>query len=592
MKILKIPVYAYYSGFSYPTFLKLILDDTLYQKYLDGPTGQVWRAEDITDYNPCASINEVLGAQLLGANEITCFYERDQRLALDTYWSGEVSRIQSYFNKAGVWATLMERVAGNVIPTKVVAMNGQEFSYWSGNFGQIAVNVNRHIISRAYPQNPTCEIQAYFDETQIYMRQIFMIYPEDFIMGDNINEKYNRDTPCPSIQCYMRWDRTGSYVDLEAINVSHRTVQTVYLMLKDFNINDMQPNWRDVDNPYSKDGNSEAGGGDGTLTAEGLNSVQPTAVPGLPAISATDLGFITIYNPTASQMKQLANFMWSNLFDLNTYKKLFSDPMQSIIGLGIVPVAPSIGGSKNVTFGTIDSGINMQYLSSQWVQVDCGSVSVEKFVGCFMDADPYTKIQIFLPAIGFRQLSADDINGGTIRVVYNVDCLTGGCAAFIEHDTRGVLYSYNGSMICNVPLTSINFSEAIQNAVSAVISGVGMAAGMATGAAPLTAMSAAGLMNSAANTALNSKPSVQRSGNMGGAAGIMGVLKPYIIIERPDMSVPYDVEHYAGQASNLNINLGACKGFTMCEYVHVENVAGTSDEIREIEQLLKEGVYL
>ena len=284
--------------------------------------------------------------------------------------------------------------------------------------------------------------------------------------------------------------------------------------------------------------------------------------------------------------------MWSGAFDLDTYKKLFSDPMQSIVGLAIVPVAPDLSGARNVTFGSIDSGVNMPVVGNQYKKIDCGSVSVEKYVGCFMDYSPYTKISIYLPYIGIREISADDVIGGSLNVQYIVDVLTGACACFIKHSTRGVLYSFNGSCITNVPLTSQNFSGAIQNAVSAVIGGVGVIAGVATGAAPVTMMGAMGMLNSAANTALNSKPTVQRSGNLGGSAGIMSIQKPYIIIERPNLSVPSNVQHYVGQTSNLTRSLGSCSGFTIVEYIHLDGISATSQEIAEIESLLKQGVIL
>ena len=105
-------------------------------------------------------------------------------------------------------------------------------------------------------------------------------------------------------------------------------------------------------------------------------------------------------------------------------------------------------------------------------------------------------------------------------------------------------------------------------------------------------MSAAGLLNSAANVALNSKPQIQRSGNLGGSAGILSVQKPYVIIERPNVSVPASVQNYVGQTANITMSLGSCHGFTMCEYVHINSINATSEEIKEIEALLKEGVML
>ena len=422
------------------------------------------------------------------------------------------------------------------------------------------------------------------------------ILPEDFFLSDKVNPAYStKPENYIYIQIQGKREAIFPYIIQNVTDIRVTCGQKPDYIYTSFNGIDLTgdiPEDDDISNPYGVGGSSGRGGGDGTLTPEGADDIDPALVPSLPGISAADLGFITMYNPTVAQLKSLSSFMWSGAFDLATYKKLFSDPMQSIIGLAIVPVAPSIGGSKNVHFGSIDSGISMSYLSTNYVQLNCGSVEIEKWVGCFMDNDPYTKISIYLPFIGIRQLSADDVIGGSIEVVYNVDVLSGACACFINHSTKGVLYSYNGSCITNVPLTSVNFSGAIQNAVTAVGSAIGVVAGMATGAAPLTAMSAMGLATSAANTAINSKPTVQRSGNLGGSAGILSIMTPYVMIERPNMSVPSNVQHYVGQTSNITMKLNDCSGFTMCEYVHLDGLNATSEEIVEIESMLKAGVIL
>lgn len=346
----------------------------------------------------------------------------------------------------------------------------------------------------------------------------------------------------------------------------------------------------DTSNPYADPGNSGPGGGDGDY--EDPNQVDPTDVPDAPDIDSASTGLFTIYNPTGAQLRSLASFLWSGAFDPDSFKKLFADPMQCLIGLAIVPCVPASQGTKNIKFGNVDSGVSASYLSSQFVKVDCGSVQIKKQIGSFLDYSPYTKINVFLPYIGFRELSADDLMPGSINVQYIVDVVTGACAAFIKHSVKGVLYSYNGSCITNLALTGANYSQAIQNAVSTVASGVGVVAGMATGNAPITAMSAAGLLGNACNTAINSKPSIQRSGNMGGSAGIMSVQKPYIIIERTNMSVPAEVQHYVGQTSNITAALGDLSGFTMVEHIHLHNVPATSEEIKEIEDMLKKGVIL
>lgn len=361
----------------------------------------------------------------------------------------------------------------------------------------------------------------------------------------------------------------------------------------DFSIKNSGANESDPNNPYTgEEGNSNPGGGDGTLPGGGLDFTDPTDFPDLPLVTSAAAGFISIYTPSITELKNLANFLWSGAFDLDTFKKLFTDPMEAIIGLGVVPAVPASSGTKSVQFGNVNSEVAMSYVDTQFVKVNCGSLKLDKYIGSFMDYSPYTKISIYLPYIGMRDLSPDDLIGGSIEVQYSIDILTGACACFIKHSSRGVLYSYNGSCIANIPLTGQSYSAAIQNAVSAVISGVGMVAGMATGAAPVTAMSAAGLINSAANTALNSKPTIQRSGNMGGSAGILSVQKPYVIIERPRLSVPSKVQNYVGQCANMTMNLGACSGYTIVEFCHIEGVPCTTEELTEIESLLKGGVIL
>lgn len=336
---------------------------------------------------------------------------------------------------------------------------------------------------------------------------------------------------------------------------------------------------------------SQPGGGDGDPGLD-VDEIEKAVIPSLPSLSAVDAGMITMYYCTNAQLQALAGYLWSNIYDLEAnFVKLFSNPMDCIIGLGIVPVVPQLGSAANVKFGNITTNISMTKLSSQFQELDCGSIAIPKWIGCFMDYAPYVKVSLYLPYIGYRELSADDVVGDTIHVVYHIDCLTGGCCAMVETANKGLLYSFNGSCIADVPLTAINYSGAIQNAVSAVGAGLTMAAGVATGAAPLTAMGAASMLSNAANTAINSKPSVQRSGSMGGAAGLMSYQKPLLIVERPRMCVPNKLNHFKGNTLYVTRKLSNVKGFTTVEMINLEDVPATQAERDELTKILAEGVY-
>lgn len=333
---------------------------------------------------------------------------------------------------------------------------------------------------------------------------------------------------------------------------------------------------------------STTGGGDGDYIDP--TETEKMVVPDLPDIDAVTSGLVTIYAPSQAQLNSLGSFLWGVNFDINDLKKLFADPMSAIIGLSIVPVTPTLGGTKEVKFGDISTGVSMPYVSNQFTEVQMGSVAVKKQVGCFMDYAPYTQIDIYLPGIGMRSLSPDDVMGTTLTVTYHVDVVTGACVAYIDVSTKGVLYQFTGSLIENIPVTAANYSGAIQNAVTSGISMIGTVAGVATGNAPLTIASGTALATNAANTAINSKPSVERSGNVSGTAGIMSIKKPYLVITRPRMSVANNLNRFTGNTLNVTCKLSAVKGFTMVELIHLDGIPCTENERAELETLLHQGV--
>lgn len=342
------------------------------------------------------------------------------------------------------------------------------------------------------------------------------------------------------------------------------------------------------DNPYEINP-SAIGGGYGTGTIRPSDLIDDPTAPNIDAIST---GLLTIFKPTLAQIQALGDYLWSSAFDIDTLKKLFGDPMEAIIGLSIVPVNPPGAGSKNVKIGDVDTGISMPYIGRQFVEKDLGSITIDPYIGSFMDYSPYTKIQIYLPYIGFRDLSPEDVMGTTLSIKYIIDVVSGGCNAIINVSGKGAIYQFNGSCIANIPLSAINYSGAIQNAVSAIGSGLTTVAGIATGNPAMGALGVAGLVSNAANTAVNSKPTIQHSGTMGGAAGLCSVQYPYCIIERPRLSTPARYNNFIGNTLNVTMTLSDCHGLTIIDNIHLDNVICTDKEREELLRLLKEGVIL
>lgn len=343
---------------------------------------------------------------------------------------------------------------------------------------------------------------------------------------------------------------------------------------------DPQPSPIANDDPYSPGGNTWTGGGNGTFDGD----TDEIGIPNLPTLSASSTGFLTLYNPSATQLRNLANYMWSGLFDLDTYKKIFADPMSCILGLSIVPVNVPSGGSANVMVGNIDTGISMTTASSQYVEVDCGSVSVEEYWGSYLDYDPYTEIQIYLPYVGIHSLKADEVMGKSVTVKYHVDVLSGACIAYVKCGDS-VLYSFLGQCASSIPITGSDWTNVINGMIN-IAGSIGSM--VATGGA-----SAPFALGSIASTAVNSmKPSVEKSGSLSGTGGLMGIQTPYLIITRPRQAIPEGQNRFIGYPSFITDFIANLKGYTEVTEVHLEGIHATSAELTEIESILKSGVLL
>lgn len=343
---------------------------------------------------------------------------------------------------------------------------------------------------------------------------------------------------------------------------------------------DPQPTPVKNDDPYSPGGSSWTAGGDGSFDPTG----DDVGIPELPDISATSTGFITLFNPSISQLNNLCNYMWSDLFDLDTFKKIFADPMQCILGLSIVPLDVPSGGSAHVKVGNIDTGVSMTKAAKQYVEVDCGSVSIEEYSGSYLDYDPYTEIQIYLPYVGIHPLKTDDVMGKTVTIKYHVDILSGACVAYVKCGAS-VLYSFVGQCSSSIPITGNDWTNVINGALSIAASIGSM---VATGGATAPTQIA-----NIASTAVNSmKPQVEKSGSMSGTGGLMAIQTPYLIITRPHLAIPEGQNRYTGYPSYINVLLGSIKGYTEVEKIHLDNIPCTESELNEIEKLLKGGVIL
>lgn len=311
-----------------------------------------------------------------------------------------------------------------------------------------------------------------------------------------------------------------------------------------------------------------------------------TPIPIIPAIGVQGTGFVALYNPTQNQLSAFSQYLWSNDF-IENFKKLFSNPMDAIIGLHLIYATPSRGNVAEIVCGYSHSGVMSNTVNNQYIEIDCGSIKVNRYFGNVLDYAPYTKLQVYLPFVGIVDLDTNEIMDGTLNIKYRIDVLTGSCLARLKitrGDYNAELYNFAGNCAVQLPISGGSYSGIIANAIGVAGS---LGATIATGGAMAPV-----LVGSVVSSAVNSRTNVSHSGSLGSNAGALGIMKPYLIITRPKPAEANYFNEFYGRPSNKTVKLSSCSGFTRVKDVHIERINATDDELSNIENLLKEGVII
>ena len=330
--------------------------------------------------------------------------------------------------------------------------------------------------------------------------------------------------------------------------------------------------------PYEiLDGESteEGGDGEGIVDEPVLNDTHSVPSGG---------GFYKIFTPSLSQLMDLSNYLWGTL-DINNFKRIFSSPIDCILGLGIVPITLS-GTSSPVYIGGVDTQLSFPLVTDEVYDFDFGYVQIAKSTGSYLDYSPYTKISVYLPFIGFRELDTDDVMGEAITLKYRIDIATGACIARLSR-MGTTLYQFAGSCLKQLPITGTNWDNAITGAITTAA-----AIGSTVATAGATAPVLAGAVASAATQALTTKSTSQRSGSLSASSGMLGGIIPYIVRSTPKEVIPGNQNRYIGYPAYVSKQLGNISGYNEIASIHLEGIPATGDELSEIETLLKGGVIL
>jgi hypothetical protein len=275
--------------------------------------------------------------------------------------------------------------------------------------------------------------------------------------------------------------------------------------------------------------------------------------------------------------------------------------MDAVIGLHELYCTPTTSGDTTIKAGFLDSGVASRLVSSRYIEIKCGALSVPEYWGNYLDYAPYTKSYVYLPFIGIVELNTDDIVGSGVEITYRVDTYNGSCIDIITtakpNSDEGLTYQFEGNCSVPVPITS-GMMSAIQNglmgvATTALSAATTAAVTVATGGTALPAsVMLGGIAAGATKQGLTSKNMVQHSGSFGSSYGAMGIKIPFLIIKRPKQKVVYGYNTNYGYPSHKMVSLSSCSGYLRAIEVNVVSSTATEVEKKMIEECIKSGVFI
>lgn len=332
----------------------------------------------------------------------------------------------------------------------------------------------------------------------------------------------------------------------------------------------------------------------------GIGNTDPNNYTDKIDLNKPTLSNVNVFNRsfavTSNSVRQLADFLWNA--DETKFQEIVKglalmgeNPMNGIIDLRLFPFNVALKNSATqaepIVIGRTNTGVNGIKLTENVNSlIDLGECTFFTKFKNFLDYEPYTTAQLYIPYIGVVPVSTAEFMGHRISVKMIVDYTTGAGTAIVFKDDIPFIYR-NGVVGVSIPMTgndSTSYANTvIGNVVSGVVGGVtsiasGNIGGMVSSAEKLYSGFATGTNYQEASA---SSPSV-------------ATWQPqhcYFIIDRPILNAPDNYGRTIGFACEKTGKLSDFKGFTVVSNPEI-NFRCTDSERQYIVNMLQGGVFV
>lgn len=371
----------------------------------------------------------------------------------------------------------------------------------------------------------------------------------------------------------------------------------------------------------------------------GISDTDPNTYTDKIDLNTPTLSNVNVFNRSfavnSNSVRQLADFLWNA--DETKFQEIVKglalmgeNPMNGIIDLRLFPFNVALKNSattaEHIVIGRTDTGVSGIKLTENVNSlIDLGECTFFTKFKNFLDYEPYTTAQLYIPYIGVVPVSTAEFMGHKISVKMIVDYTTGAGTAIVFKDDIPFIYR-NGVVGVSIPMTGTDSSTYANTVIGNVVSGVSQIA--TTGAGGVASFENANInsqISSSSSSASALKSAVgangQRTGaTVSGAGGIIGGLgniysgfttpvqyqsagasspsvatwqpqKCYFIIDRPILQVPDNYGRAVGYACEITGKLSDFKGFTVVSNPEI-NFKCTDNERQYMINILQGGVFV
>lgn len=361
-------------------------------------------------------------------------------------------------------------------------------------------------------------------------------------------------------------------------------------------------------------------------TDEGIDDNEKGTGENLPNFGlklAASVGFTSYYllsyqgiGSMQNALSVVTNTFWEALGTTTDYSQ--SNLLKYIMSLKWYPI-DILSGNQGIYADTQTTSINFAFNQNTQLPIqgdnyklgtttrvyNMGTISVPYKLAheTFLDKDPYTTVNIWLPFCGLYPIKADYVVGNTIRINYVIDLTTGMCTAIVTND-RNTILNVTGKIGVDYAVSGndvITQSERLAGSyVNGAMSAINGAISLGTAAMSKNiegAVSASvGLAGSIAKSSIDiasakrAVPVAVSSGSGFGAC--FAPTTPAIIVNPPAVKIPSDYGHTTGYVYNQSAKISSLSGFIVCDNPDLSNISATQTEKNEIYSILTSGIYV